>query len=497
MQRVEKKQRRTIRHRRGIWLAACIAVLAGSVTAAILLSRPVEPMPHQEDRSGFLTNRAAEEITEVTIARRNGETWTAERGEDGTLRIKDEGWAVDASLGDMLGDALAHLEYEDILTENKGDYAGDPAAFGLDTPRVRAACRFTDGTGLDVSIGDPVAGGDGVLYYMTVAEDDRLFAAAEGTLRDLDIEKALLYPVTQPEIMAALLDRITVTGADGTVTAEWKLQGAVTDADAGENWRVMQPVEYPADAETIASLKESAGNLRMGTRYGEATGENLAACGLDTPRMTLTFHMAAGSTGTVTDSGVYDVVDREEKTVTLAIGKQRDENAAYVRFGDEIFTVSVIGFSAFTDTNPLDTAARYPAATPLNSLTELTVEKAGETVTYAIEHTAVTEDAGEDGKETGTADSEEDSGLTVTKNGEEISGSAFRAAYERLMTVTVSGLLPEGTVPAETTKKYTFRTTSGGTHTLEFWRFDDLHDGLTQDGCTLFYLIRDGMTALP
>ena len=36
-----------------------------------------------------------------------------------------------------------------------------------------------------------------------------------------------------------------------------------------------------------------------------------------------------------------------------------------------------------------------------------------------------------------------------------------------------------------------------GTHTLEFWTFDEMHDGLTQDGCTLFYLIRDGMTPLP
>ena len=496
MQRVEKKRRRTIRHRRGIWLAACIAVLAGSVTAAILLSRPVDPMPRREDHSGFLTNRTAGEITEVTVTRRNGETWTVERGEDGALRMKGEGWTIDASLGDMLGDALAHLEYEDILTDNREDYAGDPAAFGLDTPRTAAACRFTDGTGLEVSIGDPVAGGDGVLYYMTVAGDDRLFAAAEGTLRDLDIEKVLLHPVTQPEIIAALLDRITVTGEDGKVTAEWALQGKVTDADAGENWRVTQPVEYPADAETIASLKENAGNLRMGTWYGEATGENLAACGLEVPRTTLTFHMAAGSTGTVSDSGVYDVTDREEKTVTIRIGNRRDENAAYVRFRDEIFTVNIIGFSAFTETDPMDTAARYPVATPLDSLTELTVEEAGETVTYVIEHTAA-ETADRSGEESGSEDSGEDPGLTVTKNGEETPGSAFRAAYERLMTVTVSGRLPEGTKPGETTKKYTFRTTSGGTHTLEFWRFDDLHDGLTQDGCTLFYLIRDGMTALP
>ena len=503
MQRVQKKQHREIRHRRGLWLAACALVLAGTVAAAVLLKRPEEPMPVKEDHSGFLTNRAAEEIAEVEVERRNGETWAAERAEDGTLRMKDGGWALDESLGEMILDALAHLEYEDILTENKGDYADDPAAFGLDRPRVTAACRFTGGGRLEVRLGDEVAGGEGALYYMAVAGDDRLYAASAGTLRDLDTEKALLHPVAQPEIIPALLDRITVAGTDGTAAAEWTLAGAVTDSDAGENWRVTAPFEYPADAETIASLKENAGNLRMGTWYGEATEENLAACGLTKPACTLIFHTAAGSTGTVTESGVYDVVDREEKTTEIAIGSRQGESTAYARFGDEIFTVSMISLSAFTETNPLDTAARYPAAVPLDSLAEVTVEAGGETITYALEHTAAAEAAGGDGTgnngESGTGDGEtgEDAGLRAWKNGEEISGSAFRAAYERLMTVTVSGRLPEGTAIGETTKKYTFRTTSGGTHTLEFWTFDEMHDGLTQDGCTLFYLIRDGMTPLP
>ena len=34
-------------------------------------------------------------------------------------------------------------------------------------------------------------------------------------------------------------------------------------------------------------------------------------------------------------------------------------------------------------------------------------------------------------------------------------------------------------------------------HTLELSEFDALHDAVTLDGCTLFYLIREGIPELP
>ena len=46
-------------------------------------------------------------------------------------------------------------------------------------------------------------------------------------------------------------------------------------------------------------------------------------------------------------------------------------------------------------------------------------------------------------------------------------------------------------------KKYTFRTLSGGTHTVFLRSWDDMHDAVTVDGSTLFYLIIGGMTDLP
>ena len=152
----------------------------------------------------------------------------------------------------------------------------------------------------------------------------------------------------------------------------------------------------------------------------------------------------------------------------------------YVRFRDEIFSVGHLTLSAFLDTDPESTAARYIAATPLNSLESMTVEQEGKTEEYRLERTGVTEPE--------TAEEK----IICRRNGEEVPYDAFAAAYERLLTVTVSGKLPEGAEWREAHTKYTFRTVSGGTHTVTFSEWDGMHDAVTVDGETRYYLIRDG-----
>ena len=152
--------------------------------------------------------------------------------------------------------------------------------------------------------------------------------------------------------------------------------------------------------------------------------------------------------------------------------------------------------NAFTETEPLSTAARYPVATPLNSLESVTVEKQGEAVRYSLVRidslTAENAAAGET-----DAEEEAEQQYRCMRNGEEISYDAFSAAWERLLTVTVSGKLPEGWQCGETHTKYTLRTVSGGTHTIGLSDYDGMHDAVTLDGHTYFYLIKGGMTELP
>ena len=492
MQKVERRKHGSRGKKRITWLALCAVLLAAGVTAGILLRNKAAEEPETYHHiSGAISQRSAEELVSLTVAQRGKEPWTAVRLEDGNLRLEPETWTVDESLAGRLTDAAVNLTYEDIFTENRADWEPDAEDFGLKDPRVTATFRYTDGTELTVHFGDPADDGENAYYYMTAEGDDRLYAAAAGTVEDLNIEKELLRPVHELQIRSALLDRITVKNGDGTVRTEWALQGNVSDQDAAENWLVTVPFTYPADYDAVKNLRDSAENLTLGVYVGPADEANLKAFGLEEPSAVLELHMAAGSTGTVSDFGVYDVVDWEERTETLTLGASKSEMVAYVRFGDEIFTISHFSVDVFTQTDPLSTAARYTVATPLNSLESVTVENPDGTVHYALVRT---EEAG--AAEQGETEEAEPQ-YRCLRNGGEISYDAFEAAWERLLTVTVSGRLPEDWQNKETHTKYTLRTVSGGTHTIELSDYDGMHDAVTLDGHTRFYLIKGGMTELP
>ncbi len=487
MQKVERKQHREIKNRRRIWLAAALALLAGSIMAAVLLSREPEPIPAEEPHWGLLIDRQTDELISLTVKRRGEDAWTLFRTEDGFLKAgEDETWTVAEQQDAVLQETLTQLRYEEILSEDPAVYRDSPEDFGLADPMVSVTARYSDQTETTLHIGSDTGLEEG-WHYLIMEGDDRLYAVSSAIVRDLDLEYAILRPVPRPEIYAALLDRITVEDGQKKI-AEWQLQGQITDRDAGSNWAVTEPFSYPADEEAMEKLKESAGNFRLGVYSAPATEENLARYGLDSPRRIITFHMAAGSTGTVTGEGVYDVTDHDEKTVVLQVGDDEDETASYVRFEDDIYTVSRIMLTVFADPAPMNTVARYPVLTPLDSLESLTVEENGKTLEYRIQ-TASPDPDGEEGE--GTRNRE------CRLNGQPVSFDAFEAAYDRLLTVTFSGVLPENAEWKEPYKKYTFRTLSGGTHTVALCDWDGIHDAVTVDGSTLFYLIRGGMTQLP
>ena len=492
MQKVERKQGK--KHSRLFWVLLCFALLAGCIAAAVVMSQRAneEPPAARTRQAGAITQRNREDLDTLTVTLRNGETWTAKRQEDNTLLIRDgeDRWQADENLGERLLDAAVNLTYEDILTEDRGEWEPEKQDFGLDEPLITAEIRFTDGTGVTVHIGGSADPDNDAFHYMVAEGDGRLYAVSAGTVEELSVERQLLRAVPHLTIRGVLLDSISVSDAEGGTLAAWELRGQVTDRDAAENWKITAPFTYPADYDAIKNLKDSAENLRLGTFVRKAEETDRDEYGFAAGKA-LTLHMAPGSTGTVSGSGVYDVTDWDERTITLAIGNAKSDMVDYVLYDGNIYTMSHFSLGVFTEADVLSTAARYPAATPLNSLESLLLEREGqESVHYAVSRT----DAGEEAGEGGEAAEET---ARCLRNGEEIPWETFSAAYERLLTVTVSGRLPEGFTPGEAHTKYTFRTVSGGTHTVELSDYDGIHDAVTLDGDTLFYLIKGGMTELP
>ena len=122
MQKVERKEHRNGKPRRWLWLAAAFVLLAGSVTAAVLLTRKdTDDYPTRaEDHSGMLIDRGAEDLVSVTVQRRGEEAWTMIRTEDGRLVPKDGGdWTAGEQQAELLQQAMTMLPYREVLAETR------------------------------------------------------------------------------------------------------------------------------------------------------------------------------------------------------------------------------------------------------------------------------------------------------------------------------------------------------------------------------------------
>ena len=137
-------------------------------------------------------------------------------------------------------------------------------------------------------------------------------------------------------------------------------------------------------------------------------------------------------------SGIFDVSDWEEHLYTLTIGGMKSEMSSYVLYEDNIYSISDFTMSAFLKVEPSTTVARYVVTIPVTSLERAVVEKQGEEpVTYVLERVTEAGDEEATPKET----------YRCLKNGQEISYDTFEAAWERLLTVTVSGKLSQDYEP--------------------------------------------------
>lgn len=487
MQKVEKKKRPARARSRWVLLSVAAAVLAVCCGMYAWASRPVAPdLEDYQPLGGELINREAADVMRLRVTLRSGDSWSAVQTEPGILMVEGaDAFAATSALAEPLLDAARIIAYEDVFTDDPALYRDRLAEFGLEKPRAVAEITYTDGTVCTLRLGEPYEAEGGRVYYMTVDGDNRLFALDRGTAEILATERALLYPVTQPILHKARFDRITLTGADGAVQAAWELQGGI-GSNAADRWLLTEPVRYAADGESMASLLSNLANLRLGAYVGEATPENLTRCGFDAPCFTVTIHQAAGTIGTTDEEGRYGATDWPESTVTFVVGGAKNDSVDYVLTEGRIYISSHYSLQTLMDMDPQNTVSRYPAPVALGNLARLTVEKGGAQAAYVLTRESK---AGSDAVPEGEAAVE----VTCTLNGTEIPYAGFEAAYNRLLTATVSGRLPAGWAAAEAPHtRFTFEEITGTVHTVDLSPFDALHDAVTVDGYAMFYIIRGG-----
>lgn len=485
---LHRRFRRIPTQKKRILLLFFLLMMLLVVAAASLLAHQPEEQAHVAPIStaANLYEYAPSEVASITIRRGNEVPWTVTQT-DGLLTLTgDGGFTLSASTSAALLDAASILPCEAVLTDNPADYQPHLADFGLDNPRYEAIITYTDGVVAHLRVGNPGAENN-AWYYMTVEGDGRLFSFSRGMVEALFVSQESLWDVESPVIHKARIDRLTLTSSDAVI--QWTLRGDITDADVQDKWFITAPWSYPADADAMSALLANAANLRLGAYVGPATAENLAACGFDTPRLTINIHMAAGTIGVTGANGAVTATDYPESTVTLIIGGAKNDMVDYVRVGDSIYASSHFTMGMFISYDVTATMSRYPVLVALGNLASLTIREGDALTEYLLTRT---EQVAANNELVTDADGNPIYDVTVTRNGEPVDYTAFETAYNALAMATVSGTLPKScTIPAPHTC-FTFTDVDGTVHTVELATFDVLHDAVIVDGYPAFYLIKGG-----
>lgn len=85
------------------------------------------------------------------------------------------------------------------------------------------------------------------LAYAQLDGDTRLLSVSRGLAEECYVTRGSLHSIEQLTIHADRLDEITLLNAEGEITQQWRLNGAIMNADAQDRWMLTTPVSYPAD----------------------------------------------------------------------------------------------------------------------------------------------------------------------------------------------------------------------------------------------------------
>ena len=493
MQNVPKKKHAVRRHSRILLLIFAVVLVA---TAACLLifartPAPAPETPAHEDEEITLWSVESADITRIRIAVRNQDAWSAVQTESGALVLEGENsFTVDADIAATLLSGLKNVTAE-ILSDDWNGTDEEWAAFGLDDPESVVTVDFADGSSHTLRIGSAPQY-EHSWQYAQRDGDTRLLSVRRGQAEECNVTRGSLHRIEQLTIHADRLDEITLLNAEGEITQQWRLNGAITNADAQDRWMLTTPVSYPADGTAMNTLRKSAANIRLGEYIADATAESIARYGLDTPRLVIRLHQAAGTIGAVGTTGSYATTDYPEATITLVIGEQESDLVDYVLYDGGIYRCSTLLLRGVMNADWQETITRYPVLTALGNLASLSRETADGVDTWVITRT---EQVAENNELVTDDEGNQVYDIALTKNGESADYTAFSAAYNQLMMVTMSGRLPDGWTAADAPHTvWTFTDVDGTVHTVALTRYDAMHDAVAVDGVALFYLIQGGFS---
>jgi len=481
-----RRHRFTRRTKLLLLLIAAVAAAAGFLLLlpAIHERFPIPAASSIKAEQTYLTLDSGDKnvLDSITVSHEDGETYTL-LYRDEKLYLQREGEPnelVSDSYTDDIVTAATVLEIEDTVAKDAGEVNDYLADMGLEPPKITVKVGYANGREVELQIGNKVP--ETGYYYYRWSGDDGVYMCDAATHDAFVYTAQILLPVTQPTLVPALIDRLSIrTQSAGLMECDVATDGS--DAYLGT---LRKPYVYPMDSDTLTTLMTTLKNFRLGTHMDTVTNDNQSQYGFDDPAAVVEIHQQKGTTMQTDADGAVHSVQVDAQAIRLTFGDADGEFFRYCEYAGECYRVSSFLVTSLLDANADAYVSNAPADMGTANIASVRIQLGSGTVDVEAAYTQQVLDNNK--VET------DDSGnpvydITVTKNGQPMTTEAFNALVERLKGMTVSGKLDTQETPSGTPRwQMTLTTTGGQTRTLAAYPRDTFTDVLAVDGVALQYM---------
>lgn len=227
------------------------------------------------DRSIAKFDRNA--ITRIVISREDGQALEFNKMDGGWRLAEPQVRAQNSQVSGVLS-GLATRQVQQYVEETPVNLD----AYGLDTPRILVSLFTNDTTRTAaVQIGNPVDDSGSPDYYARDLSRPMIFSVSSNVVNNIRKTPFEFQDKGLFDINSGQVTDIEVAWQDTTYQ--------VSRIDTA--WKVMQPVEGPADSDKAQRMARSLSNLQVDS-LGSYTQTDPALYGLDTPWMEVHFHIS-------------------------------------------------------------------------------------------------------------------------------------------------------------------------------------------------------------
>lgn len=417
-----------------------VAVVALLGAGVYFLTRPEEGDSlgemYTDDDKVKVFSYAEGELTGVDIVneygryslRREGQVWTMEGFEGETLNATSLD-TLDFTFRNITSDSRVAQDPEDL------------SAYGLDSPSAVMTLTTTAGS-RTFYIGDETPDGSGS-YFNTDGSSDVYIMA--GYQVDVVRLTARDYLTVAAGLAAEDMTAVTIRGPEGVLALSMDPAGPRDQYSLLSYWDITSPESRSAsNSDVTDKLLTPISELENGVSGAmELNGENLTACGLDSPEYTVTV-TAGGKDYTYEFSAVSGTYRYFRRSDVNYIMRADDEDCAFLR------------------TTAYDVAEKLLAMIDIGLISEIHIEHEGETVNLDVV------DGG--GENPG-----------FYHDGMQLDEDTFKDFYGHIVAVLVSGSL-DSAPTGEEIGSIEYVLTGGESIKLVFTEYDERNYAVTVNG---------------